>query len=229
MPHTFCTLAIGAPYRTRAKLLCADLAPHPCMVLTDEPEDFRDMPWIRAKIHLPTGPMAEDYLRRPEILGSQKSTAAYHDKRFVIEEALADHGSCIFIDADTRLVGPWPSIRCGPGLSIAGRKRTIHEHLLTYGPERRPFFEMLADDLDISVRDAFWCSESCYAVVDDGKARAFLDAWDYSARFLQDNDVFSGEGGVMGLCAAHAKWVVDFEALAAIQPILRHEGGGPKR
>ena len=48
----FCTLAIHAPYRRRARLLCADTAPAPWVVLTDEPSDFADLPVraIRAKV-----------------------------------------------------------------------------------------------------------------------------------------------------------------------------------
>ena len=38
----FCTLAIHAPYRQRARLLCADAPEVSWIVLTDEPEDFTD-------------------------------------------------------------------------------------------------------------------------------------------------------------------------------------------
>ena len=57
-----CTLAIHAPYRRRARKLCA-AAKVPWVVLTDEPDDFADLP-VRAIRHAPTGPMAVDYLAR---------------------------------------------------------------------------------------------------------------------------------------------------------------------
>ncbi len=39
-----CTLAIHAPYRRRARLLCAASPTVPWVVLTDEPDDFADLP-----------------------------------------------------------------------------------------------------------------------------------------------------------------------------------------
>src|SRR5215217_8234297 len=61
MTVCFCTLAIHAPYRRRARHLCGTATTVPWIVLTDEPEDFADLP-VRAIRHTPTGPMAVDYL-----------------------------------------------------------------------------------------------------------------------------------------------------------------------
>jgi hypothetical protein len=59
----FCTLAIHAPYRQRARLLVGDAPGVPWIVLTDEPDDFAGLP-VRAIRHEPTGPMASDFLTR---------------------------------------------------------------------------------------------------------------------------------------------------------------------
>lgn len=40
----FCTLAIHSPYRQRARLLLADAPSLNWIVLTDEPDDFADLP-----------------------------------------------------------------------------------------------------------------------------------------------------------------------------------------
>ena len=56
----FCTLAIHPPYRHRAQILLADTPAIPWIVLTDEPDDFADLP-ARAIRHAPTGPMAIDF------------------------------------------------------------------------------------------------------------------------------------------------------------------------
>src|SRR5689334_4995875 len=97
-----CTLAIHKPYRRRARQLIADPAPLPWIVLTDEPKDFADLP-VRAIKHEPTGPMAIDYLKQRAPTGNGAGAAAYHDKRFVIEAALRDFDTAIFLDADSRI------------------------------------------------------------------------------------------------------------------------------
>ena len=66
------------------------------------------------------------------------------------------------------------------------------------------------------------------AVTKDGREPAFFTAWERAARFLHARGVFSGEGGVIGLAAAYAGWTVDYDALAEIAAVIRHEGGGPK-
>lgn len=86
----YCTLAVHEPYRRRARLLCADLAPAPMVVLTDEPGDFADLP-VRAIRLEPSGPMARDYLGGLPATGGDLGGAAYHDKRFAIAEALREH------------------------------------------------------------------------------------------------------------------------------------------
>ena len=45
---------------------------------------------------------------------------------------------------------------------------------------------------------------------------------------MLSRDVFSGEGGVIGLAAASAGWSVDYNALTRIAAAIQHEGGGPK-
>jgi hypothetical protein len=73
-----------------------------------------------------------------------------------------------------------------------------------------------------------WCHETCYAVTRDGNEHRFFSAWARAAEFLQRRNVFSGEGGVMGLAAAYAGWTIDYDFLERVLPPLVHEGGGPK-
>ena len=114
MTTCLCTLAIHAPYRRRARLLCADAPNLPWVVLTDEPDDFADLK-ARSIRHTPTGPMAADYLERIPPTGGGQGAAAYHDKRFALLFALRDFDTAIFVDADSRLgaspagMGPYSS------------------------------------------------------------------------------------------------------------------------
>jgi hypothetical protein len=235
----FCTLAIHAPYRERARLLCADLAPAPIVVLTDEPADFADLP-VRAIGHEATGPMAIDYLQRLAPTGGGRGAAAYHDKRFAVQAALQRFETAIFLDADSRLepsgsanvlehglLGAFPA-----GLSVVPLvRKSVAEHLESCGSWRRPVFEALARLLTGStdvLKQARWCHETCYAVTPNGHQRRFFDAWERGAEYLQRAGVYSGEGGVMGLAAACAGWATDYDALAPLDAVIRHEGGGPK-
>jgi hypothetical protein len=232
MTACLCTLAIHAPYRERARVLCAD-APHvPWMVLTDEPKDFAKLP-VRAVAHVPTGPMAVDYLDWIGPTGDNRGAAAYHDKRFVLRKALEDYDTAIFLDADSRLQGLPALGSFPPGLSVLPVvEKSVAEHLATCGSWRLPAYVDLAKHLTgfaDAVHEARWCHESCIAVTKDGREQDFFDAWGLAAEFLQARGVFSGEGGVLGLAALCAGWTLDYEAVAGIGAAVRHEGGGPKR
>jgi hypothetical protein len=227
----FCTLAIHAPYRRRARLLCGDSPEVPWIVLTDEPQDFTDLP-VQAVKHNPTGPMAVDYLDRLAPTGEGRGAAAYHDKRFAVLAALEKYDTAIYLDADSRIaalpsLGAFP---CGLGVLPVVRK-SVADHLDSCGSWRKETFTELARDLTgdaESLQTARWCHETLIAVTKDGNEGRFFEAWSEAADFLQTREVYSGEGGVIGLAAACAGWNVDYECLADLAASIQHEGGGPK-
>jgi hypothetical protein len=232
MAISFCTLAIHPCYRARARLLCADLAPWPVVVLTDEPSDFADL-CVQSIRHTPTGPMAADYLERLPPTGNNQGAAAYHDKRFAIQAALLDFETTIFLDADTRILGEVSPFTCfPPGLAVTNVvRKTVAGHLEMTGSWRRPAFERLAQELlgDLgALQVARWCQESCFAVTKNGQEDRFIAAWGNGADIFQQQGVFSGEGGVIGLAALAAGWAVNYESLAPFAATTQHEGGGPK-
>jgi hypothetical protein len=231
MTVCFCTLAIHAPYRRRARLLCADAPAVPWVVLTDEPDDFGDLP-VRAIRHSPTGPMAMDYLARLPPTGEGRGAAAYHDKRFALLAAIEDFDTAIYVDADSRITGLPPIGVFPPGLAVLPVvRKSIAKHLDICGSWRMPVFVDLAQRLtgNIDILDAGrWCHETVVAVTKDGSESQFFAAWSLAADFLQTRGVYSGEGGVIGLAAAHAGWSVDYDALSPIAASIQHEGGGPK-
>jgi hypothetical protein len=228
----FCTLAIHAPYRRRARRLCADATTVPWVVLTDEPDDFAALN-LRAIRHAPTGPMAMDYLARLPPTGEGRGAAAYHDKRFALIAALEDFDTAIYVDADCRISALPPPGVFPSGLAVLPVvRKSIAEHLDTCGSWRMPAFVDLARQLtgDAGIlRTAQWCHETLIAVTKDGRESRFFAAWSLAANFLQDRGVYSGEGGVIGLAAAYAGWSVDYEALTGIGASIEHEGGGPKK
>src|SRR5438270_9828740 len=103
------------------------------VILTDEPSDFADLP-VQAIRHVPTGPMATDYLARLPATGNNQGAAAYHDKRFAIQAALRDFDTAIFLDADSRIEGVPPLPGYPPGLAVTAVVRnSIAGHLETCG------------------------------------------------------------------------------------------------
>ncbi len=232
MTISFCTLAIHAPYRKRAQFLCANTKQVPWVILTDEPDDFAGLP-VRTIRHTPTGPMAVDYLTKLSPTGDGRGAAAYHDKRFAILAALRDFDTAIYVDADSRIENLPPLDQIFPaGLAVIPLvRKSIAEHLETCGSWRMPFFEDLARHLTGStdiLMNARWCHETPLAVTKDDRTSSFFTAWSLAANFLQSKDVYSGEGGVIGLSAAYAGWNVDYDAITKIAASIRHEGGGPK-
>ena len=152
--------------------------------------------------------------------------------RIVPLSSLEDFDTAIYVDADSRIsrlprLGVFPS---GLGVLPVVRK-SIAEHLETCGTWRMPFFVELARYLtgDANIlKAARWCHETMIAVTKDGLENRFFATWALAAEFLQARGVYSGEGGVIGLAAAHAGWNVDYEALTDIAASIQHEGGGPK-
>jgi len=226
----FCTMAIDAPYRQRARTLCQGALAVPWVVLTDVPGDFADLP-VRTVAHQPTGPMAADYVRRAIATGNSTGAAAYHDKRFALQAALEQFDTAIFLDADSSVGALPPIARYPAGLVVLPVVRdSIAGHLRTCGGWRLPDFVALARKLtgDASILDrARWCHEACYAITRDGREAVFFEAWGRGAAFLQARQTFSGEGGVMGLAAAMAGWEVEDTLLTAWARTVSHEGLGP--
>lgn len=228
----FCTLAIHAPYRERARLLLADAPGVPWIVLTDEPDEFVGL-GVRAIHHVPAGPMAIDFLTKLPPTGNGRGRPAYHDKRFALEAALKDYDTAIFVDADTRVKSiPKPPL-FRPGIAVVKDLRaSIAEHLTRYGSDRRPVFEQLAVHLtgDVeTLKRARWCSEALFAITKDGNESRFFEAWSRGAEFLHSRELFTGEGGVIGLAAVCAGWTVDYKTIGKLAACTRHEGTGPKR
>lgn len=227
----FCTLAIHAPYRERARLLVGDVPGVEWIVFTDEPGEFEDL-GVRVIRHQPRGPMAVDFLTRLPGTGNGRGRPAYHDKRFVLKAALREFETAIFVDADSRIRAV-PRLKAfRPGVAVVKEVQgSIAEHLSRWGSHRLPVFEELAVELtgDVeSLKTARWCSEALFAITKDGNESKFMDAWARGAEFLQSREMFSGEGGVIGLAAMCAGWTVDYKTLGKLAARTRHEGNGPK-
>jgi len=210
-------------------LLVGDVTEVPWVVLTDEPGDFEGLE-VQAIHHVPTGPMAVDFLTRLPPTGTGRP--AYHDKRFVLQAALREFETAIFVDADTRIRSLPELIRLPPGIAVTKAvQASIVEHLSRWGTQRKPVFEQLAVYLagtTETLKTARWCSEALFAITKDGNESRFFETWARAAEFLQSKEMFSGEGGVIGLAAALAGWTIDYDSLTELAASTHHEGRGPK-
>lgn len=223
-----CTLAIHPPYRRRARLLCRDAPTIPWIVLTDEPEEFADLP-VRAIRHTPAGPMATDFLTKLPPTGNGRGRPAYHDKRFVLRAALEHFDTAIFVDADSRILSPRRLGAFHPGITVVPESTNcIADHLSKWGTFRLPAFEELARYLKVDLRSARWCVEFLFAITKDGQESKFFETWAFAADFLKQRNVWTGEGGVIGLAAESVGWQVDNRRLARLAASIQHEGHGPK-
>jgi hypothetical protein len=212
-------------------VLVGDVPQVQWVVLTDEPREFEGLP-VRAIKHVPTGPMAIDFVTKLPPLGNGRGRPAYHDKRFALQAALENFDTAIFVDADTRIrsLPRLPLFR--PGIAVVKEvNASIAEHLSRWGSDRRPAFEQLAIELtgDAEViKSARWCSEALFAITKDGNESKFFEAWERAAEFLRRKGLYSGEGGAIGLAAVCAGWRVDYQTMGRLAGSMRHEGGGPK-
>jgi len=210
-------------------LLVGDVTEVPWVVLTDEPGDFEGLE-VQAIRHVPTGPMAVDFLTRLPPTGTGRP--AYHDKRFVLQAALREFETAIFVDADTRIRSLPELIRLPPGIAVTKAvEASIVEHLSRWGTQRKPVFEQLAVHLTgttETLKSARWCSEALFAITKDGNESRFFETWARGAEFLQSKEMFSGEGGVIGLATALAGWTIDYDSLTELAASTHHEGRGPK-
>ena len=201
----------------------------PWIVFTDEPGDFEGLA-VQTVRHEPTGPMAVDFLTKLPPTGTGRP--AYHDKRFVLKAALREFETAIFVDADTRFRSLPRLPKLPPGISVTRAvEASVAEHLSRWGTHRKPVFEELAVHLTgttQTLKSARWCSEALFAITKDGSESRFFEAWTRAAEFLQGKEVFSGEGGVIGLAAACAGWTVNYDSLTKLAASTQHEGRGPK-
>jgi hypothetical protein len=214
-------------------MLIKDATRVPWIVFTDEPDDFAELP-VRAVRYKPTGPMAIDFLTKNlPPTGNGKGPPAYHDKRFVLQGALQEFDTAVFVDADTRVTRRLRIPAFKPGIAVVKVVRaSIIDHLSRWGPERLPAFEDLASKLigDVeALKSARWCSEALFAVTKDGNESRFFEGWARGAEILHSQNLFSGEGGVIGLAAEYAGWTVDYDSLDRLAASTKHEGHGPKQ
>ncbi|MBD2451050.1 hypothetical protein H6G76_28760 [Nostoc sp. FACHB-152] len=211
----FCTLAFGKNYRNLALLLAKDLEKYSSettfIVLTDEPRDFSKQPNVLAFKH------------------QQQSVKLYHDKRFAIAKGLSLFDSCIFLDADMRILAPvthdmeWITT---PGINARGCEMMSNKYAKVFsgGSDSKLLKEFKVTknlakklNLELDSSNVNFVYEYLFAVTkDEGKEIEFLKQWDTIAAYYELNGVYEGEGNAIGIAAAQAGLPVRWCAMDGI-------------
>ncbi|MFM7426732.1 MAG: hypothetical protein ACKO7W_17335 [Elainella sp.] len=195
---SFCfgTLALGKRYRSHAALLAADLRQQspetPLILLTDHPTEFSSFGNVVASYH------------------KQQSVTCAHDKRFVIQQALAKFSTCIVVDADVRILGPIPlDLNWRPGMTCMSFT-SAQKHLDSFSERQmgaRTLLAKTADrlNLDIASPDLKFVQDYLFAITrDEGREQAFLNYWNRISILLELYGLFNAEEFTIGLAAAKA-------------------------
>lgn len=184
----FCTLAIGKRYRQHALMLAEDLHQHSpktlLVVLTDQPKAFQ-LSNTKAFKH------------------SLQSVGGYHDKRFAIEKALQFSRSCVFLDADVRILGTVPEqMNFPPGLTV----RISSD--ITEPTRPQPLLnatQQASKRLCVSLEGVRCFHEAMFAVTcQNGAEQEFLKLWGELADEFELRGWYRNEGCVAAIAAAKA-------------------------
>ncbi|MCU0537786.1 MAG: hypothetical protein MUD14_28195 [Hydrococcus sp. Prado102] len=198
----FCSLALGKNYRALALELAKDLEKYSpnttFLILTDRPDYFKDIANVTAFKH------------RPE------SIKFYHDKRFVIEKALSLFNTCIFLDADMRILEPVPNnLEWLPGITARTGSNIIKHN--QGNNENIKAIDKVAKKLNLELERVKFVHEFLFVVKSDrGKELKFLKQWEIIGRYFELNGIYAGEGNAIGLAAAKADFPVRFDSVDRI-------------
>jgi hypothetical protein len=195
----FCTLAVGERYRHHSLILAKDIQEYmpntAFCILTDQPEFFQEFSHVLAfKHHI-------------------QSVKGYHDKRFVLEKALSISESCMFLDADVRILGSvvgemnWHSgITARAGSDLLRRMADISND------KEIQIIEEVAQKLNIDLQQVQWLHEFMFAMKgQEGLEKEFFQLWQTISYFFEMQGIYHGEGYAMGLAAAKVGMTIRFE------------------
>ena len=194
MQHTagfcFCTLALGENYCNLALELAKDLEEYSpntyLVILTDKPQHFHKQTNILAFKH------------------QQQSIGCYHDKRFAIAKALSLFNSCIFVDADMRILAAIPNdLSWQPGVTAKIVWHNIVKH--NKNQVEIDILKKVARKYNLNLEDISFVHECLFVVTrDEGREIDFLETWERIAAYCELNKFYRGEGHTIGLAAAKA-------------------------
>ncbi|MGY6529765.1 MAG: hypothetical protein ACXITR_07520 [Cyanobacterium sp.] len=202
--YCFCTLAVGEKYRKLALLLAKDIdkyAPRiKFVVLTDKSNFFQNQKNIIAKQYTPI------------------SIKLYNDKRLVIEESLKIFNSCIFIDADMRIIDTVPEqINFLEGIvayscySIIKHNTRKESSKKEKQKSRLNHIQKICKLLNLKIESIKFINEFFFYVTKSENTEEFLRYWQLLAEYFESQGFYDGEGNIIGVAAAKANFNVIYD------------------
>ncbi|TVQ42944.1 MAG: hypothetical protein EA365_13895 [Gloeocapsa sp. DLM2.Bin57] len=192
----FCTLAIGSRYINLALLLADDLAKYSpeinFIVLTDNPKQFKNKPNVIPYLHYP------------------QSCKFYNDKRFVIAKSLNLYESCIYIDADMRLLATVPeNLNFVPGI-IAYSSCNIAKINKT-DDKKLDLIRNICQKSSLDISQVKFIQEFLFYVTRHENIQEFFRQWEILAGYFELKGYYAGEGNIIGLAAALARVPIEHD------------------
>ena len=188
--YCFCTLSVGRRYRKHARELAKDIQTYapgvPFVILTDKPDEFSEFSSVLAFEH------------------RLQSVKGYHDKRLVLEKSLSLFESCMFMDADMRILSPVPDdLSWNPGLT--GRAGcALVKHLGSMNNSRKSqLVKKIAEKIEVDIENVKQLHEFSFMLRrQSGKEVEFFRVWKTLSYLFESEGLYSGEGYAMGLAAS---------------------------
>ena len=147
----------------------------------------------------------------------QQSIGCYHDKRFAIAKALSLFNSCIFIDADMRIIASIPDdLAWQPGITA----RIAWHNILKHNKNKSEIniLNKIALKLNLNLADITFVHECLFVVTKDkGRELEFIKNWERIAAYCELNKFYRGEGHSIGLAAAQAGMEIRTDSMPQIQ------------
>ena len=192
----YTSLALGRLYNQHALQLAKDIALFspkiPFVALTDRPHLYKNLNGVLAIKHTP------------------QSVGIYHDKLFCIKESLSRFNTCIFLDADCRLLGDFAQSRqWKPGIT-AKSCCSLQKHLTRNSkPQTVKAYELacqVAQFYRLNLEDARFVIEIAFIVshIEDSIS-VFIQTWEEIRDTFESQGIFNGEGMAIALAALRSQ------------------------
>ncbi|MBE9012026.1 hypothetical protein IQ250_17655, partial [Pseudanabaenaceae cyanobacterium LEGE 13415] len=190
--------AVGKRYRKHAQRLAQDIQTHlpstPFLILTDQPEEFREFPHVLAFKH------------------ELQSVKGYHDKRFVLEKSLSMFESCLFLDSDVRILGGIEqAFNWQPGITARAGTSLVNHLKIVKNQKEVSVIKAAAKKLEIDLENVQWLHEFMFAMKrQNGLEAEFFQLWQTISYFFEMQGIYHGECYAMGLAAARIGLTIDY-------------------
>lgn len=192
----YTSLALGRLYNQHALQLAKDIALFspkiPFVALTDRPHLYKNLNGVLEIKHTP------------------QSVGIYHDKLFCIKESLSRFNTCIFLDADCRLLGDFAQSRqWKPGIT-AKSCCSLQKHLTRNSkPQTVKAYELacqVAQLYRLNLEDARFVIEIAFIVshIEDSIS-VFIQTWEEIRDTFESQGIFNGEGMAIALAALRSQ------------------------